>query len=127
MVNKRLVEIINLDDIRNKKSPKNSYLTELNKISTPNDTVPKIFQIPANQKFYTNRSLSNSNSITDYLSCTRCQNLKPKEMTFKEWFSIEFGTTPWGIQIWCTRCDVNIFHMDLEGTNHPINIDRHKK
>lgn len=37
---------------------------------------------------------------------------------------LEVGSTPYGIQVWCRRHDVNVLHADFEGRKITANMTR---
>jgi len=64
--------------------------------------------------------------IVSFLHCALCLAEKPRGQSPKEWARTQAGFTKLGIQIICTRHDVNICHIDFEGQVHPANTDRRK-
>jgi hypothetical protein len=48
---------------------------------------------------------------------------KPANQSPRDWGRLEVGWTPIGIQVWCKRHNVNVIHIDLEGTKHPANMN----
>ena len=60
------------------------------------------------------------NQIKAFLHCAKC--LKEWNMTLgvspREFAKIEFGWTPYGIQAWCFRHNLNIMNIDFEGMKH---------
>lgn len=65
-----------------------------------------------------------TNEIKMYFHCGLCLKEKPPNVSPREWGQLEVGFTILGIQVWCKRHEVNVFHMDLEGTKHPAATDR---
>ena len=59
------------------------------------------------------------NEIVAYLHCKKCLEERPVDQTPMEWSQTQAGFTKKGIQVWCNRHDLNIIHMDFEGTKHP--------
>ncbi len=70
--------------------------------------------------------IPNSNEIKSFFHCRKCLNLRPEDMSPRDWASLEVGFTPLGVQVWCKRCEANIAHIDFEGRKHPANTDRKK-
>jgi len=54
------------------------------------------------------------NHITCFLHCANCAKQKPVNKTFREWNRTETGLTPWGIQVFCLRCRLNVAHFSVE-------------
>lgn len=65
--------------------------------------------------------LSFHNRITTYFNCKRCLEEKPVNLAASQYRSIDVGMTPRGLQVWCSRHNVNIAHIDFEQAHHPIN------
>ncbi len=79
--------------------------------------------------------IPNTNEITSFIHCVRCideikgggapdptdeaVNLSPGEFA-----RFEVGWTAWGFQVWCTRHDCNVLHVDFEDEQHPANTTR---
>jgi hypothetical protein len=63
----------------------------------------------------------NSLSIEMYLHCRRCLGELPDGESPESWARLSVGLTPIGLQVWCVRHDINVFHLDFEGQNHPAN------
>lgn len=64
------------------------------------------------------------NNIQLYFHCSLCLDEKPEDQSPQEWGRLEVGWTKQGIQIWCKRHDVNVMHMNFEGTQHPATTAR---
>ncbi len=63
-----------------------------------------------------------TNGIGIFLHCGLCvKEAGALRQSPKEYAMVEIGYTMLGIQVWCLRHDVNVFHMDLEGQKHPAN------
>ena len=62
-----------------------------------------------------------NNCIQLYFHCSLCLKQKPSHISPKEYQQIQAGWTKQGIQIWCTRHDINIAHIDLNGNKVTIN------
>lgn len=67
------------------------------------------------------RKIPATNEITTYLHCSKCLKEMPPDYSPKLWQRIQVGFTELGIQVWCTRHDCNIMHMDFEGLKFPAN------
>ena len=66
--------------------------------------------------------LSNLNKILLYLHCKQCLEARLKGKILGEGFQrLAVGWTKEGLQVWCTRHDCNILHVDFEGQTHPAN------
>jgi hypothetical protein len=52
------------------------------------------------------------NDITSYIHCGLCISERQRS-------HIGVGFTAEGLQIWCERHDVNIVHIDFQGSQHP--------
>ena len=77
------------------------------------------------------RDITNDLAIVTYLHCGMCGKELAEGTTDadelvspKEYQRIQAGWTPLGLQIWCTRHDVNIIHIDFERHKHPANVHR---
>jgi hypothetical protein len=57
-----------------------------------------------------------------YYHCRRCLKEKPDDISPRDYAQMEVGATRRGIQIWCKRHEVNIAHIDFEGTKHPADM-----
>ena len=64
----------------------------------------------------------NTNEIIHYHHCSLCMDELPPNTSPAEYARYQSGFTPRGIQVWCTRHDVNIMHVDFEGQKHPANL-----
>jgi hypothetical protein len=62
------------------------------------------------------------NEISGYLHCGRCMEDLPPGISPKEYQRVQVGKTPRGLQVWCTRHDCNILHIDFEGHQHPADV-----
>ena len=67
---------------------------------------------------------SNLNCIGGYLHCAMCLK-ETEDKPYQPW--IEAGWTKWGIQIWCRIHDVNIMHINFEGSKHIVDDTRQQK
>jgi len=70
------------------------------------------------------RPISNKNEIEMYLHCGLCLDEKPEDISPMEYQRIQVGWTVQGLQVWCTRHEANILHIDFEGVQHPANTTR---
>jgi hypothetical protein len=65
------------------------------------------------------------NNIQMFLHCRKCledfKNDAPgtEGESPSSYARYEVGWTIFGIQIWCTRHECNVMHMDFEGVKHP--------
>ncbi len=59
--------------------------------------------------------------IKTSLYCGKCLEETPLQSTPREYARLNVGLTKQGLQIWCTRHEVNVCHVDFEGVNHPMN------
>jgi len=57
--------------------------------------------------------------ITSYIHCKRCLAEIPDGESARTWARFEVGFTGIGMQIWCTRHQCNVVHIDFEGAQHP--------
>jgi len=65
--------------------------------------------------------LDNTLGIKMYMHCGRCLSEKPSDQSPGEWARLNVGWTVEGLQVWCTRHDINVVHIDFEGQKHPAN------
>lgn len=65
---------------------------------------------------------SNENNIGMYLHCKICASAIPEGESPATHARIAVGWTPVGIQIWCSRHDINIMHIDFQGNRHPADL-----
>ncbi len=72
------------------------------------------------------RDIPATNEITTFFHCRTCIDKKPRHLSPRQWVRPEVGFTPFGIQVWCVRCERNILHIDFEGRTHPVNVDVHR-
>lgn len=63
--------------------------------------------------------ISSDNQIGMYTHCSLCLQEKPAHKSPQEWARLEVGTTPRGIQVWCSRHNCNVLNIDFEGQKHP--------
>jgi hypothetical protein len=78
----------------------------------------------------TEKPIPNTLEIQAYIHCGLClQEQKNNEalhttMSPKDYQRIQVGFTKLGLQVWCTRHDCNIMHVDFEHQKHPANTTR---
>ena len=75
----------------------------------------------------TKADIPNTLKIRGYIHCGKCINdykTDPAaiDLSPKDYQRIQAGWTKLGLQIWCTRHDCNIVHIDFEGKQLPANI-----
>jgi hypothetical protein len=63
------------------------------------------------------------NSIRLFFHCTHCFKDRPRDLSPREWASLEVGWTKLGLQVWCKRCELNVMHVDFEGNKHPATLE----
>lgn len=73
--------------------------------------------------------IPNNNTISTYYHCGLCvnewkQGAAPGTSP-SEYSRTQIGNTPWGLQVWCARHEVNVCHIDFEGIKHTANMTRH--
>ena len=61
---------------------------------------------------------THANHISMYLHCGLCADKMPPDAAPRDWARLNVGWTPWGLQVWCTRCNANVMHMDFDGARH---------
>lgn len=54
-------------------------------------------------------------AIGTYFHCKRCFEVLPNGMSMRDFSRFAVGFTPQGLQVWCTRHDANIIHIDFAG------------
>ncbi len=72
------------------------------------------------------RPIPNTNEIVQFFHCGLCLAELPRGTSPREYGSLEIGFTPLGIQVWCKRHEVNVFHVDFERQRHPANMTRQR-
>jgi hypothetical protein len=55
------------------------------------------------------------NEIGRYFHCAECLREKPDDQSPGEWARLAVGFTNAGVQVWCTRHDRNVVHLDFLG------------
>jgi hypothetical protein len=53
------------------------------------------------------------NAIGGFICCGLCQKERPKNIAMRHYARLNVGFTEEGLQIWCTRHDVNVLHLQL--------------
>jgi hypothetical protein len=61
----------------------------------------------------------NSYQIKQFFHCGRCFKDKPAGVSPQAYARFEVGWTDVGLQVWCTRHNANVAHIDFEGHQHP--------
>ena len=59
------------------------------------------------------------NGITAYFHCAQCLQECPSYMSAAEFARLACGRTPYGLQIWCVRHNMNVYHLDLTWEPRP--------
>ena len=59
------------------------------------------------------------NGITAFMQCARCLHECPPFMSAAEFARLAVGTTPYGVQVWCVRHNMNVYHLDLTSPPRP--------
>lgn len=57
----------------------------------------------------------NENEIVMYFHCKQCLESLPAGVSPKDHARIQAGWTNKGIQVWCSRHDIGIVHLDFKG------------
>lgn len=65
------------------------------------------------------REVPETLEIKMFFHCRRCLAERPEGMSPGEYRQLDVGWTDLGIQVWCTRHNCNIVHIDFEGMTHP--------
>jgi hypothetical protein len=60
--------------------------------------------------------------IQSYFNCARCLSEKPQRYSAHDWAWLQVGFTPFGLQVWCARHNINVCHIHFEGRRHPANL-----
>lgn len=71
--------------------------------------------------------LPNTNGIRVFMHCKRCLRERPEDKSPQEWRQLDVGFTKEGLQVWCTRHDMNVAHIHFEGMQHPANMTAAKE
>ena len=67
------------------------------------------------------------NDIGAFIHCANCLKKLPEGQSPREWGRYETGWTEKGFQIWCTRCENNVVHIDLLGQKVDYASENEKK
>jgi hypothetical protein len=59
------------------------------------------------------------NGIDTYVHCRQCLAERPAYMSMAEFARLAFGRTPHGLQVWCLRHNMNVYHLDLAHKPRP--------
>lgn len=59
------------------------------------------------------------NHIEMYMHCSRCIDEIPEGESPADFQRLDIGWTTDGFQVWCKRHNINVMHVDFEGTQHP--------
>ena len=59
--------------------------------------------------------------IGSYVHCRKCFEMKPGNISMKDFARLEVGWTELGIQVRCARHGRNLTHIDFQGFQHPAN------
>ncbi len=70
------------------------------------------------------REISALEEIEQYFHCKLCMETLPLATSPCDHARFAVGFTSIGLQVWCTRHNVNIVHIDFEGQEHPSNANR---
>lgn len=70
-------------------------------------------------------AILNDDQITTPLHCGLCLREKPNGVSPMEWARFSVGFTERGLQVWCTRHNANVMHLELPGhTPYRVNTFR---
>ncbi len=72
-------------------------------------------------------NISNQLEITSYIHCKECLKSLPENKSPREYAQLDIGFTKIGLQVWCTRHNLNVMYIDFEGYRHPINLNTMEK
>lgn len=79
------------------------------------------------------RSVPSAKEIVWYLHCRKCLSEVVSGDTDtgtpespQSYSQLDVGFTPFGIQVWCRRHDINVINIDFEGQQHPANMNNTK-
>lgn len=61
------------------------------------------------------KNMSLNNEISMFFHCKECLKELPKGESPKTYQKIQVGWTQRGLQVWCTRHNMNICHLDFLG------------
>ena len=54
-----------------------------------------------------------------WVHCGKCMLAKPKDVTPEKWARNNVKVTRDGVQIWCTRHDLNVAHVQVDWGHEP--------
>jgi len=57
-------------------------------------------------------------AISTYFHCRDCMDELPEDESPMSYQRIQAGFTRQGVEVWCTRHEKKIIHIDFEGTKH---------
>lgn len=63
-----------------------------------------------------------ANEIAQFFHCGRCIKELPIDQSPQEYRRYDIGWTKQGFQVWCTRHNCNVIHVDFEGARHPAEL-----
>lgn len=66
----------------------------------------------------------NTNEIKMFQHCALCLAELPEGTSPRDWARLEMGWTRRGFQVWCSRHEANVVHVDFEGAKHRANTTR---
>lgn len=58
--------------------------------------------------------------IETFFHCAECMKEIPEDESPKSYQHIQAGWTEQGLEVWCTRHDLKIIHVDFEGQTHAV-------
>lgn len=67
------------------------------------------------------KDLPNTWQIKHVLECKRCIESCPAGMLLEDYVRVTVGLTPYGLQVWCKRHQVNVAHLDFRGARIRMN------
>lgn len=70
------------------------------------------------------RKESNELLIAAFIHCELCLSELPPDQSPKEWARTQAGWTEDGLQVWCSRHECNVVHIDFQGQCHPGDLTR---
>jgi hypothetical protein len=65
-----------------------------------------------------------ANAIGVFIHCRKCLIELPIGVSPREWAQVEVGWTRPGFQVWCKRHEINVLHIDFEGSKHTVHLRR---
>jgi hypothetical protein len=73
------------------------------------------------------RDIPATNEIEAFIHCALCLAELPADTSPQDYRRYDVGWTRLGLQVWCTRHDCNVVHVDFDGQKHHANINRKLK